>query len=181
MSVDRVLSRLSVAFITVAFFLVVVAIPLLFSFGPKWEAKHFPVVIAATDEDGLSLPVTFDERSGRTEGGIPYVDFSVQFNKVRRCVFDRELTDPEAIERDPTLGVRSSLSWYGPANERLSLQFPSRDEELPPSRPLGPQRATTWRLYGVSTLLGTRAIVQHRCHPYWLSESVFFPDISGRG
>ena len=86
------------------------------------------------------------------------VEFHLEFRKRRQCEF-------------------IGLAWYaGPT--RLPVQF-EPEEPLPPralTRPIGEHRAGPWRLPGLASLRGTRAVALHRCHPLWITITDFYRD-----
>lgn len=66
------------------------------------------------------------------------------------------------------------ISWYDEAGKRLV--FDLTDSHGPRSRPIREdQFAGPWKIYGIQALEGTEAIVSHRCNPYWITYTRFFP------
>jgi hypothetical protein len=122
-------------------------IPIAFPIFSKYEGQWLPVV---TNVETVALDYV-------AEGIL--VD--VEFDKVRQCEF---------------IGI----SWYDSFRERVPIVFnpePERPEttDLPRSRPvMEDQRAGPWLLLGIDTLDGSIAIVSHRCHPYWITYSMFY-------
>tara|TARA_R100001143_G_C3352849_1_gene130594 strand:+ start:1659 stop:2087 length:429 start_codon:yes stop_codon:yes gene_type:complete len=82
---------------------------------------------------------------------------NVRFDKVRSCEF---------------IGI----SWYDDFGQRLIINFAPNEAELPVSRPVGDDQFTgPWQLVGLTSLEGSRAIVSHRCHPFWTTFTNFYP------
>lgn len=80
----------------------------------------------------------------------------VRFEKRRQCEF-------------------VGLSWYDTLDRRLRIDFAPHADNAPRSRPVGRQYTGPWLLYGVTDIEGTRATVTHRCHPFWLTYTTFYP------
>lgn len=149
---DRVLSWPGIVLLTGVMFA-----PVYFPVYKKYEGVVFPVVVAVENEAGQLQPIATEEVAGRCDGcGHDYVDIWVNFDKVRSCEF---------------LG----LSWYSETNHRLRVDFGPEAEYAPVSRPVGEQVAGPWRIHGVSTIEGTRAVVSHQCHPLWVTHTEFHP------
>lgn len=151
--------------------LCVVLTPLFFSLGSRYEGVISPVVIPLLDEEGNELPVIVRQLSSGPNAPRPYVDFYVQFDKVRDCDF---LTEEVLIDGE-FVTLNRSLNWYDADRNRLVLSLEPDSRLLPPSRDRGTQVAGPWRLYGVTDLVDTFAVVSHRCHPLWLTKTVFYP------
>lgn len=92
------------------------------------------------------------------EAGINQTDMyiNVRFDKVRACEF---------------IGI----SWYDDFGQRIIIDFGEGEADLPTTRPPGNSQFTgPWRLIGLTTLEGSRAIVSHRCHPFWTTFTTFY-------
>lgn len=94
--------------------------------------------------------VTVYGEVGASEGLL----FEVAFRKARPCEF---------------LGV----SWYL-GSKRVGVEFEPNSEKFFRSRPTGEQTAGPWLAKGITTLRGTHAIAHHRCHPLWVTETLFY-------
>lgn len=84
------------------------------------------------------------------------VFINVSFKKFRQCEF---------------IGI----SWYSKFNVRLPIIYENDAELSPLSRPTGPQSAGPWLIRDLKSLDGSRAIVSHKCHPLWITHTVFYP------
>ena len=81
----------------------------------------------------------------------------VSFDKVRSCEFE-------------------GIQWFDYLGNRYSVQFEVNSELLPPSRPvLSGQQAGPWIIVDLNDLTGSNAIVSHRCSPFWLTYTNFYP------
>lgn len=166
MSQSKMLSILlgKVAFAVLA---VIALVPVVWTVGPAIETLYFPVVVNNVDENGDELPIVLREQAAPDHSVVPYVDVSVTFKKVRNCEF--------IVNENASDGLESSLSWYTKKGVRLPIDFGDKAAKLPASRVVGPQAPDVWRIYGVTTVEGTFAIVEHRCHPLWRTQTKFFP------
>lgn len=152
-------------------------VPIYFPLLSHHEGRLFPVVVPVIDaETERPLPIIAAETPSPADAE-PYVDVYVQFNKIRSCRFLRDVRE-EAGEvpavGDQYAGLRQALSWYDPTGNRLNLEFEAGYLDNPASRPVGLQVAGPWRIYGVRTAVGTRAVVEHACHPFWLTYTQFY-------
>lgn len=82
----------------------------------------------------------------------------VTFDKVRACEF---------------LGI----SWYDSLGDRVHVLFdPNNEGDSPFTRPVKDrQNAGPWKLIGLDALDGTVAITSHRCNPFWITYTHFYP------
>lgn len=111
--------------------------------------------------EGQFLPVIENinvEYIGEADSGI-YVN--VVFDKARACEF---------------IGI----SWYDSFGTRSPILFEAEASgeqgEIPGTRPvMNGQSAGPWKLIGVDSLDGSSAIVSHRCHPFWITYTKFYP------
>jgi len=118
--------------------------------GQEIEKRFFPVV---TDSE-----IIRSETVSATS-----VDAWFVFEKKRNCTF----VDLDFYTIDPVNG----------RHHRVLYEFLS-DKGLPPaSRPVGKQFGGAWRIeISPEAFTGEiLAIVHHRCHPFWVTESQFFP------
>lgn len=101
------------------------------------------------------FPVVKQTRIVDEQPGIDAVSFYVDFIKQRSCEF-------------------VDITWYR-GNVRVGVAFEPGAELMPKTRPAGSQFAGPWAVIGVDRLEGTTAIVRHRCHPLWITQSKFYP------
>jgi len=133
-----------------ATFIAICMIAAFYSLGPRLETEWWPVV------GKLKINSMETPRPGWTL-------IRVNFEKLRDCEY-------------------VGLSWYvgqRPDNfERIAVSVQRDPEDTgSPNRPLGLQRAGPW-LVAVDTkefTRGTFAQLQHRCHPFWISTTDFYP------
>jgi hypothetical protein len=111
----------------------------------KYEGHFFPVV--------TNVHVTEIETDLPTS-----VRVEVEFDKVRSC----ELV---------------TLNWYNQVNQRVPVIFRLRDQTIAPvTLSTGDaQRSGPWDIVGVTSLEGTRAVAVHRCNPFYLTATDFYP------
>ena len=153
--------------------------PIVWEIGTNYEGEYFPVVrrIPDLDNPGEKLPIIYAEFPGNDEVD-KWVDVFVQFRKVRSCEYFRDLNEAKGVIKIPD--VTSSFTWYDKDGRRLKIRLDLDQYEFPETRPKGDQITGPWRIYGISSVEGTRAITAHKCHPLWLTYSVFYPrDIEG--
>lgn len=86
--------------------------------------------------------------------GDDFLDVYVHFEKFRACEF---------------IGLT-----FVQGNGRLLVEFPDRDDSLPPSRPVGEWITGPWRVY-TNTLDGVSIVVEHRCHSMWNVFTEIYP------
>ena len=114
----------------------------------------FPIM---SKYEGIYLPVVKNievTEPTLTEDGL-LVD--IRFDKVRSCEF---------------LGI----SWYDSFGDRAKIVFEDDGSLVPETRPaLSNQNSGPWLLIGIDQLDGTLAITSHRCHPFWITYTRFYP------
>lgn len=128
-----------------AFWFVVI----LYTAGPAVETIAFPVV-------GKLQVDEIAEVTGK-------VTMQVRFNKLRNCEY-------------------VGISWFkGEKNgsfERVPIELrrPTGDSSSP-NRPIGQQRSGPWILSMTLDQMRTNSFAQlyHRCHPFWLTTTDFYP------
>lgn len=81
---------------------------------------------------------------------------NVEFKKIRQCQF-------------------VGISWYDKFNIRRGVEFEPDANLSPITRPTGDQVAGPWLISKLEDTKGSRAIVTHRCHPFWLTYTAFYP------
>ena len=108
--------------------------------------------------EGQLMPVVENAQVRELEATKKGLIINVRFDKVRACEF---------------LGI----SWYDSFGDRVPVIFDLNDEDdAPYSRPvLDAQDAGPWRLDGLHQLRGSHAIVSHRCNPFWITYTHFYP------
>lgn len=115
--------------------------------GPFVETKFFPVVNKLMISDVKLGPV-----DGTTQ-------FTASFLKVRNCEY---------------LGI----GWYTDDDERVPvvLQRTVHDDDTP-NRPPGFTRTGPWIVYLTHDQLmkHSHALLYHRCHPFWVTTTEFYP------
>ena len=104
--------------------------------------------------EGRVFPVATPYEITRQEKVADGVLFHVRFDKLRSCQF---------------LGIQ----WYRGAR-RIVLDLEPDSDKFPKSRPAGAQEIGPWLLRGEATVDGTWSIVQHRCHPLWVTETLMY-------
>lgn len=121
-----------------------------YSIGPSFEQKYFPVVSKLT-----MINVSSDE-----EG---HAVLMAEFNKMRNCEYLGIAwyrgTQSQGFERVPVMLLRS-------AGDRSS-----------PNRPTGRQRSGPWVIHMPVNEIDGNSFAQlfHRCHPFWTSTTDFWP------
>lgn len=114
----------------------------------KYEGVVFPVV------DNVAV---IEQHADSCEAcRLPHIDVFVTFDKLRQCEF-------------------VALSWLDNTGRRVRIDFDPELGTEAQTRPTGAQVAGPWRIYGIETLEGTRAIVEHQCHPFYRTYSTFYP------
>lgn len=133
----------------IAVILFVAFLPIYLPIMAKYEGTLFPVV------EGVQI---ISEVPGECpDCRTPHVDIYLSFDKTRQCEF-------------------INLSWFDSTGRRVRVEFdPVLDGTEVQTRPAGPQIAGPWRILGVETLEGTRAVVEHQCHPFYRTYTRFYP------
>lgn len=68
------------------------------------------------------------------------------------------------------------VHWNHPlTGQRVLIEFPPKDADLPENRPPGEHVAGPWNLVGVSDLRGSRAYVHHACLFLWDVYTPIYP------
>lgn len=130
--------------------LVLVVCSAFFINGREIEKRYFPVLT----ETNIMRSVSVSNSS---------VDVWFVFNKKRQCTF----IDLDFYEVDPITGV----------HHRVLHEITSDKGQPPATRPIGNHSGGAWRLeISPEAFTGKiLAISHHRCHPFWTSESQFYP------
>ena len=123
-------------------------VPVYFPLMAKYEGRAFPVVsnVVVVGEIGSDCP----------ECRLPHVDILLTFDKVRQCEF-------------------VNLSWFDETGRSVRVEYDPKYDREAQTRPTGSQVAGPWRVFGVGSLEGTRAVVEHKCHPFYRTYTQFYP------
>lgn len=116
--------------------------------GPWLERRFYPVVSKLTLSEVVSRP------DGSTQ-------FMASFTKIRTCEY---------------LGI----GWYleDPIRQRVPITLMrSAQDDNTPNRPIGFTRTGPWivPLSPNQVENTSRAVLFHRCHPFWVSTTDFYP------
>lgn len=111
----------------------------------------------AADLDGRLMPVVKRVEVTEVQHSDEGLLVEVTFDKVRQCEF---------------LGI----TWYDSFGKRVPVLFEPESRDAPQSRPVKErQHAGPWMLRGLMSLNGSVAITSHRCNPFWITYSRFYP------
>jgi hypothetical protein len=122
----------------------------LFHYGPAIETALFPVV------EKLVIVGEREAPGGKTE-------IDAYFVKVRNCEY---------------VGIAWFVHEADQVDRRVSVELLRRPEDTSsPNRPVGAQRAGPWIIdIPFGELRETSAaVLYHKCHPFWLTTTEFFP------
>lgn len=123
-------------------------IPVYIPVMAKYEGWFFPVV--------ANTEIVHEHAESCPECQLPRVDVFLTFDKMRQCQF-------------------LSLSWVDRSGRRVRVDFDPEMGTEPQTRPTGPQVVGPWRIYGIDSLDGTHAVVEHQCHPLYRTYTRFYP------
>jgi hypothetical protein len=123
-------------------------VPIYIPIMAKYEGRFFPVV--------ANTEIVQEYAESCPDCRLPHLDVFLTFDKVRQCEF-------------------INLSWFDETGRRVRVEFEPEAPSGPVTRPTGSQVVGPWRIFGIDSLEGTHAVVEHQCHPIYRTYTTFYP------